>query len=77
MKDWVFSIFLLTNIYLLKFQGYKKYLSKIFVKAGYMLSEETKSKISEVAIEKENAAKEEKAKTFVDVYTCREVSASC
>jgi hypothetical protein len=43
------------------------------VKAGYMLSEETRLDISHDAVEKENAAKEKEEKTFTDVYTCREV----
>ncbi|XP_045214818.2 N-acetylglucosamine-1-phosphotransferase subunit gamma-like [Mercenaria mercenaria] len=53
-------------------KGYKKYLSRIFVKAGYMLSEDTRIQISQDAVQKEKTAKEKEEKTFTDVYTCRE-----
>lgn len=53
-------------------KGYKKYLRRILVKAGYMLSDEIKDRLSQEAVDKEKAAKAAEHEQFTDIITCRE-----
>ena len=55
------------------FQGYKKYLRRIFVKAGLCLSEEKKQSLSEEATEKELKAAKEESGQFDSLFKCNEV----
>ena len=54
-------------------QGYKKYLSQIFVKAGYMLSDKARNEIASVAVDKEKSAQKASEGNFDNLYQCTEV----
>ena len=56
------------------FQGYDKYLRRIFAKAGYCLSEERRKALSEQAVEKELKQEKEEIGQFDNLYKCTEVS---
>ena len=56
------------------FQGYDKYLRRIFAKAGYCLSEEKRKALSEQAVEKELKQEKEEIGQFDNLYKCTEVS---
>ncbi|WAQ95578.1 hypothetical protein MAR_028268 [Mya arenaria] len=53
--------------------GYKKYLSQVFVKAGYMLSTETKNLVSAKAVALEKKEEANKDGQFDNLYTCTEL----
>ncbi|WAQ95663.1 GNPTG-like protein [Mya arenaria] len=53
--------------------GYKKYLSRVFVKAGYMLSTETKNLVSAKAVALEKKEEANKDGQFDNLYTCTEL----
>ncbi|XP_052816440.1 N-acetylglucosamine-1-phosphotransferase subunit gamma-like [Mya arenaria] len=53
-------------------KGYKKYLSQVFVKAGYMLSTETKNLVSAKAVALEKKEEANKDGQFDNLYTCTE-----
>ncbi|KAL4240465.1 hypothetical protein ACF0H5_001257 [Mactra antiquata] len=53
-------------------KGHRKYLSQLFVKAGYMLSNTTKIQMSQKAVEKEKEQTEAADGQFSDLYTCKD-----
>ncbi|KAH3860807.1 N-acetylglucosamine-1-phosphotransferase subunit gamma-like [Dreissena polymorpha] len=53
-------------------KGYKKYLSRIFVKAGYMMSEDAKKSLLEQAAAEEKKEVEKKDGRFDNLFQCTE-----